>query len=133
MNNSLEIIQEKLFDNKEKIPDGLYIDIMNELKIIHDLIPPPPPDYDAKVKNIKGVINSWILNNRNTTSNNSFSTRNGILFSYDLMIGTSQPTGKKYIYNYMAGGLGFKSQATSRHVSRTIKHFNDYGLDFDIE
>lgn len=62
------------------------------------------------------VVKSWVRGYP-ASNGGSLSTDGKELFSYRLLIGTTDENGTKTVYNYTAETRNFKSQTTSRHVS----------------
>ena len=60
------------------------------------------------------------------TSNGNFSTRQGRLYSYNLMIGVRTPD-KTIVWDYTASGE-YYSQTTSKHVGLALRYASDYSL-----
>ena len=134
MNKLIGEITNIIFDEKEKINDGNYLLLMNKLKEVNDEFSKIIKDeslMDNKDKNIEGVIWSWICGNKNSTSNDSFRTENGELFSYNLLIGYNE-NNVRFLKNYMANGLGYVSMTTSRHISRIKRYIDVNNIDINL-
>lgn len=48
----------------------------------------------------------------------SFTTDGKNIYSYRLMIGTTNEKNEKVLFNYTSGGMGYYSQTTSCHVGK---------------
>lgn len=48
----------------------------------------------------------------------AYSTNGKDLYSYRLMIGTTNEQGEKVLFDYTSGGMGFYSMTTSKHVGK---------------
>ena len=115
-----------VFDNKEKIEEGDYLKLMNNLNEMYKL-----KDVSVKpvaiARTIPEILKAWILNKKGSTYSGSLSTNDGELFSYNLLIGYTRFTSNhqqdftKCVMNHTAKGLGFVSQTTSTHVGKCIK------------
>ena len=69
------------------------------------------------------VVRLWLYGGMNTTartSNGSLSTRNGRLYSYNLMIGDRMGHQIR-IWDYTSSGI-YYSQTTSRHVGLALRY-----------
>ena len=75
------------------------------------------------------VILRWLNGGSGTTAstgNGSLSTRDGKLYSYNLLIG-DRSDGKTKIWDYTASGV-YYSQTTSCHVGLALRLASDYTL-----
>ena len=74
------------------------------------------------------VAKSWANGEPDTsTSNGNLSTRNGKLYSYNLMIAEHDDDGDTIIWDYTASGE-YYSQTTSKHVGLACRYASDYTL-----
>ena len=119
-----------VFDNKEKIDEGDYLQLMNNLNEMYKL-----KDVSVKpvaiARTIPTKLKAWILNKKGSTYSGSLSTNDGELYSYNLLIGYTsfhQHEFTKYVMNHTAKGLGFVSQTTSTHVGKCIKFCEDHNV-----
>ena len=63
------------------------------------------------------VAEAWALGKEAKNHRGSFWTDGKKIYSYELQIGDTSPTGKKIVRDYTANGsYGFQSQTTSCHV-----------------
>ena len=62
------------------------------------------------------IAEEWINNRSAKNRNNSFSTDGKNLYSYNLLVGTTDSTNCKIIYDYTKQSDNFISQTTTRHV-----------------
>ena len=127
INNTLELV----FEARENIGDGPYVEIMNNLKKMHSL------RYEHKrmtkiPRTIHGVLHAWTSRSIGMTPTNSFSTRDGELYSYNLLIGYTRQDGTLCVVNHTARGLGFVSQTTSTHVGKAIRYCEGLNLTFNL-
>ena len=134
MNNTLVEISNIIFDLKEEISDGQYLILMNKLKELKEQsIPNPVPIVLQRptTRDIAGVIESWILNQNSRTRNRSFSSQEGNLYSYELLIGYTE-NDCKYLLNHTADGLGFVSMTTSQHIGRIKRYCSENSINLTI-
>jgi hypothetical protein len=76
------------------------------------------------------VVRLWLNGGKSTTastSNGNLSTRDGKLFSYNLMIAEHKDNGNVVIWDYTASGQ-YYSQTTSCHVGLALSCAHDYVL-----
>jgi hypothetical protein len=66
---------------------------------------------------VNQVPDSWYNNMPAKSHTRSFTTDGHALYSYDLMIGTTNTRGEKVLYRYTREANNFISRTTSRHVS----------------
>lgn len=64
------------------------------------------------------IAGYWSGNTPARNSNGSFTTDGTNLYSYRLMIGTTNEQGEKILFDYTSGAMGFQSQTTSCHVGK---------------
>jgi len=117
-----------VFDARENIGDGVYVQLMNNLKEMYKL----KDSHQRRTKvprTIPDILRAWIDNEQGTTPTGSFSTAIGNLYSYNLQIGYTRPCGCcKGVVDHTAGGLGFVSQTTSTHVGKTRRYCGENGI-----
>ena len=86
----------------------------------------------VKNKNIEGVLWSWYYEFPQKTSSNSFSTKDGDLFSYKLLIGYTVGT-HKVLKRYTAKGGCYISMATSKQINKTINWLEEEQINFSLK
>jgi YD repeat-containing protein len=74
------------------------------------------------------IPEQWKLGKPAQNHNKSYHTDGNNLYSYNLLIGTTTPTGTKIAYDYTSKSNNFISQTTTQHVS-FAKPNADYFLD----
>ena len=116
-----------VFEAKDNMGDGVYIQIMNKLKQMHQI--KNVKEKKSKVpRTIDLILKAWINNEQGRTRTDSFTTGNGNLYSYNVQIGYTRDDLSKCVVDHTAKGLGFVSVTTSSHVGKAIRYCNENGI-----
>ena len=71
----------------------------------------------------RSVAGNWAMNQGATNSTGQFSTDGQNIYSYSLLIGTTNEHGQKIARDYTSGtNYGFQSMTTSKHVGYARMH-----------
>jgi len=121
---------EMMFEAKESLGDGVYVEMMGNMKQLYDLAKIQPAAKKPPARStIAGVMRAWINMEEAHTSNGSITTRNGYLWSYNVQIGYTHGEDEyKCVVDHTAGGIGFISTTASRHVLMAARYCNDNGI-----
>jgi hypothetical protein len=116
-----------IFESKDTIGDGLYIQLMSNMKQLYELRNVTPIKMVIP-RTINGILEAWINNTPGSTRSCSFSTIDGNLYSYNLQIGYTQANMNKCVVIHTARGIGFVSATTSRHVGLAARYCVNNGI-----
>jgi len=64
------------------------------------------------------IVHAWSTGRAAENHRGSFTTDGKDLYSYRLMIGTTNEENEKVLFDYTSGGMGYYSQTTSCHVGK---------------
>jgi hypothetical protein len=122
-----------LFDVKDKLDDGTYLKLMNNMKQLHKMrhrnVGSKPKRYP---RTINLILKAWINNEEGGTANGSLSTVNGNLYSYNVTIGYTRHDEIKCVVDQTANGIGFVSMTTSCHVGKARRYCIDNGIMMSV-
>lgn len=76
------------------------------------------------------VARFWYSNSPAKSKNGNYKTDGSNLFSYALKIGTTDPSGRKILYNYTKSGGKHMSRTTTSHVN-LARFYADELVDFN--